>query len=186
MGMGIIVDFTTLGHQGLLMNNIYTHDINTIGGGSPAQSDYPTIQNSTGIVIGGLSSPPVPNASQWVVKDITISNFEGTRTNPFYLWTMQAGGLYSNYPTNSVQNVTVKNSYFHDMPRPGIAMEAASNVTFIDNRYIVPDISMSRKAQPARFSGGRKTLISPITCLKICRTRAQTISLQSMWKAIMI
>jgi hypothetical protein len=133
-GMGIIVNYTTLGHQGLQFSDIYAHDINAIFHSSPAQTDYSSIQNSAGIIIGGLNAPPVPTASQWVVKNITVTNYRTNNTNPFYIWTMQSGGLYSTYPVNSVQNVTVQDSSFTNMPAPGFATEAAENINFFSNK----------------------------------------------------
>lgn len=139
-GMGIIANYTTLDNQGLRFNNLYIHDISGITHASPTPSDFPGIYNSSAIAIGvlGSATPPVPTGSQWVVKDIQITNVESANANGFYFWIVPPGNPnypYTSFPVTSIQQVTIKNCYVHNSPLPSLAMEPVSNITILDNRF---------------------------------------------------
>ena len=132
-GEGILVHYTTLGHQGLQFSSLYIHDILGIKNGIPAQTDYPTIWNSNAIGIG-FGTPAVPTASQWVVKDIIIDNVEAYKTNGIYtLISSNNTTDLSDYPSTSIQGVTIRNSYLHDAQGPVLALENTSDIYFVSN-----------------------------------------------------
>ncbi|HLV97963.1 MAG TPA: right-handed parallel beta-helix repeat-containing protein [Ktedonobacterales bacterium] len=143
-GMGIIANYTTLGNQGLRFNNLYIHDISGIAHASPQQSDFPSIYNSAAITVGvletGSNIPSIPSANQWVVKDIQITNTESANANGFYFWIVPDDPSnpdypYTDFPINSMQQMTVKDCYVHNSPYPSMVIEPGSTATILDNRF---------------------------------------------------
>jgi hypothetical protein len=134
-GEGILIDYTTLNHQGLKFTNIYAHDITAILHRTPQQTDYPNIWNSAAITIGLDSA--TPSVSQWVVKEITVDGLEATNTQAVYIavgGTLLTVNDYSAYPPNAVQNLVVKNGYYHFLPAPGLAVESTQDSYVYSNR----------------------------------------------------
>ncbi|MFI0943969.1 hypothetical protein [Streptomyces sp. NPDC021020] len=70
-GEGLLVMYSTLGHQGLDVHGVYAHDLAGIVNRSPVQSDFPQLQYSTGILVDA-SSAPVTAAGQTVVNGVSI------------------------------------------------------------------------------------------------------------------
>lgn len=135
-GEGIVVDYTTLGHQGLSFKNIYAHDINTIFHGAPQQTDFPNAYNSSAITIG--TDTATPTSGQWAIKGITIDGLNATNTQGIYVDNgggLQTVGAYSQYPPNTVQNLVLKNSWLHYMPAPGIALSSTEN-SYVHSNHI--------------------------------------------------
>lgn len=112
-GNGIRVEYTTLGNEGLRFENLYIHDINLIVNGSPTTSDG--VFYSTGILFIGDSSV-FPTSSQWVARDIVISNSEiGYTTSPVTFFHVDSDGTHYPY---SFRDVRFKNLYIHDAKGP--------------------------------------------------------------------
>lgn len=136
-GAGIVVYYTTNLHNTLQFNNIYTHDIKGVFAGFPAQSDLPGMYHSAGILITG--NVPV-TSSDYAVQNVTATNLEGYNNNDDfdisgfnYNPGGQQGFLSEVLGHHSVQNVVIKNSYFHG----GLSGENFDNiqhVTIIDTR----------------------------------------------------
>jgi len=109
---GIAVKYTSLGHQGLNFTSIYAHDMTgiTFGQSSPAPISLPGLHYGTGIYISS-SGTAVPTSTQWVYKDVTVSDYEATRVDDGFEFS--ANGFSSTFPSNSVQNVSVHRAYLH-------------------------------------------------------------------------
>lgn len=128
-GQGIYVDYTTDDHTGLDIERIYAHDIQAVFHGSPAQTDFPAIYNSSAIAVE-VSGAPVPASGHSVVSNVTISDIEATRTAAVYLVGTSAG---LSYPATGIKDVDVSRVYAHDSHAPEFAVEPASNLRLTDS-----------------------------------------------------
>ena len=136
-GAGIVVYYTTNLHDTLQFSNIATHDIKGVFAGAPAQSDLPGMYHSAGILITG--NVPV-TASDYAVQNVTATNLLGYNNNDDFDisgFNANSGGqqgfLSEALGHHSVQNVVLKNSYFHG----GLSGENFDNLqhmTIIDTR----------------------------------------------------
>lgn len=123
-GEGIYVDYTTDDHAGIDIERIYAHDIQAIFHGSPAQTDFPAIYNSSAIAVE-VGGAPVPQAGHSVVSNVTISDIEATRTAAVYLVGTSAG---QSYPVTGIKDVDISRIYAHDSHAPEFAFEPSSNL----------------------------------------------------------
>jgi hypothetical protein len=115
---GIDASFSTLGNQGLSISDVFIHDV------------------TYGMYVGGSSAAPTPSAAQWILKGVVISGVEVASADyAFILYTTTAGSDYSNYPPNSLQNITLKSSYTHNMRKVSVALSTVSDSFFFDNYF---------------------------------------------------
>ncbi len=139
-GTGILVFFTTEGHQGLSFNNIYVHDIRGIHHqglpnnfscvvDSHQYSDY--IWNSAGIEITGSISP-FP-ANQYVVQNVSFNGIEGTHN-------LDSVSIdWCNGATGNAQNIVLNHLNFHDDNGPaggcddGMRLTNTTNLTMMNS-----------------------------------------------------
>jgi hypothetical protein len=110
-GMGIVFWYNTLNHQGLNFTNLYIHDINGYNAVYLSQpADLPGLFDSVGLYISG--NPPKPTSTQWVVKNITMTDITATSaTDAVDISGM--GGLISTWPNTTVQNVSINNANWY-------------------------------------------------------------------------
>jgi hypothetical protein len=111
-GMGIVFWYDTLGHQGLNFSDLYIHDI--VGYYAVYQSppsDLPGLYDSVGLYISG--NPTQPTSSQWVVKNIAMTDITAT-ADVDTVDISGMGGFLDTWPNTTVQNVTIDNANWHD------------------------------------------------------------------------
>jgi hypothetical protein len=104
VGAGLVFWYTTNGHTGLIVNDVYTHNVQGVFAGSPAQSDLPGMYHSAGILITG--NVPVTASATAVNDDVDISGFDSNSGG-------QQGFLSTSLGNHSVSNVRLTTSYFH-------------------------------------------------------------------------
>jgi hypothetical protein len=117
VGAGLVFWYSTNGHRGLTVTNVYTHDVRGVFAGSPAQSDLPGMYHSAGILITGN----VPwTASDSAVTGVTLSGLEGYNNNDdvdISGFDANSGGqqgfLSTTLGHHSVSGVSLTDSYFH-------------------------------------------------------------------------
>jgi Ricin-type beta-trefoil lectin domain-like len=136
-GAGIVAYYTTNLHETLQFNDIYTHDIKGVFAGSPAQTDLPGMYHSVGILITG--NVPVTTAD-YAVQNVTATNLLGYNNNDDFdisgfnaNSSGQQGFLSEALGHHSVQNVVLKNSYFHG-GQSGENFDNLQHLTIIDTR----------------------------------------------------
>ena len=115
-GAGIVFWYSSNGHQGLALDNIYVHNMTGVVGGSPAQTDLPGMYHSPGIFITG--QVPV-TASSYAVSGVTMNAITGYQNrDDIDISGFNPGGalgfLNTTLGSHSVQNVTITNSYLHN------------------------------------------------------------------------
>jgi hypothetical protein len=128
-GVGILVYFSSLSHEGLSFKNIYAHDIRGIHHGnisSNGNSNCTTtdrIFNSAGLLFTSTQSLTI-SKSQFIVQNIVVSGFEGTRNQDSIsfdycngLITTDGNGLET-YAYNATRHVLLKDLYLHNNNGP--------------------------------------------------------------------
>ncbi|WP_164821530.1 LamG domain-containing protein [Paenibacillus koleovorans] len=129
-GDGIRVKYTTLGNEGLYFDNLYIHDIDLVANRSPLAFD--SIYYSTGIHIIG-SSAPFPSPSQWVLRDIRITNSEiGYTTAPITLESQQKSS--NEMSPNAFVDVALLNLNIHHAKGP-LSLMNITNGRLIDSVF---------------------------------------------------
>ena len=112
---GVMTKFTTLGHQGLIFENLYIHDL---------------VGNLDGLALDfRAGEAPVPNSSQWVVKDVTVSNVAIQNTNSYGLvfHTNDTG------PANTYQNITIRDNVLTDIALKAIVIYGMKDSRIYNN-----------------------------------------------------
>jgi hypothetical protein len=117
VGAGLVLWYSSNGHRGLTIRNIYTSNVRGVFAGVPVQSDLPGMYHSAGILITG--SVPV-TANQTAVSGIQLSHLEGYNDNDDFDisgFNANSGGQQGFLSTvlgdHSVSGVTLSDSYFH-------------------------------------------------------------------------
>jgi hypothetical protein len=117
VGAGLVFWYSTNGHTGLTVTDVYTHEVKGVFAGSPAQSDLPGMYHSAGILITG--DVPV-TASDTAVSGVTLSGLEGYDNNDdvdISGFDANSGGQQGFLSTvlghHSVSGVSLSESYFH-------------------------------------------------------------------------
>jgi hypothetical protein len=126
-GEGLLVMYTTLGHAGLDIHDIYAHDLSGIVNQSPMQTDWPQLQYSTGILVDA-SGAPTTDVGQTVLSDVNIWDNEvynavaGIHVNddPGVTGTPQSA-------TSTFTGVNVVHNWIHQSAGPEMSLEAASS-----------------------------------------------------------
>lgn len=131
-GNGVLIEYTTLGHNGLDIHGLNAHDLNGIFDGAPAQSDYPDLQNSAAVTISAAGAP-VTSAGQVVLNNATI------RDNVIH----NAAGVYVQadpgrtgtpaFAPSTFSNMTIAHNNFSYSAAPILAVEAAQNAAVESN-----------------------------------------------------
>jgi hypothetical protein len=136
-GAGIVAFYTTNLHEGLNFTRLYIHDIRGVFAASPGQNDLPGMYHSAGLLITG--NVPV-TASDYAVQNVNVSNIEGANDNDDfdisgfnYSPGGQQGFLTTVLGHHSVQNVTLKNAYFHGA-QSGENFDDLQHMTILDTR----------------------------------------------------
>jgi len=146
-GTGILVSFTTAGHQGLKFERLYLHDIKGIHQGSGSGDLYTGdgIWNSAGIEITSttwiIPPPTVP-----FIKDIMFDYIEGTR-NLDTISIDWANGSYPGYVEwdsghQSAENVILNHIYIHDTGNGGLTSgcDDGMRFTYVKNMTMMNSI----------------------------------------------
>jgi hypothetical protein len=117
VGAGLVFWYSTNGHTGLTVTNVYTHDVQGVFAGSPQQADLPGMYHSAGILITG--NVPV-TTSDSVVSGVTLTGLEGYNNNDdvdISGFNANSGGqqgfLSTTLGHHSVSGVRLTESYFH-------------------------------------------------------------------------
>jgi hypothetical protein len=116
-GAGLVFWYTTNGHSGLTVTDVYTHDVQGVFAGSPAQTDLPGMYHSVGILItGDVAATP----STAAVTGVTLSGLEGYNNDDdvdISGFDANSGGqqgfLSTSLGHHSVSDVALSESYFH-------------------------------------------------------------------------
>jgi len=105
-GMGIVFWYDSLGHQNINFSNI---DLQNIDGYyadyETPPSDLPGLYDSAGIYISG--NPVEPTSTQWAIKNIALTNVTAASTVTDAVDISGFGGFIDDWPSNTVQNVTI-------------------------------------------------------------------------------
>lgn len=117
VGAGLVFWYSTNGHAGLTVTNVYTHDVQGVFAGSPQQTDLPGMYHSAGILITG--NVPV-TTSDSAVSGVTLASLEGYNNNDdvdISGFNANSGGqqgfLSTTLGHHSVSGVRLSESYFH-------------------------------------------------------------------------
>lgn len=117
VGAGLVLWYSTNGHRGLTISNIYTTNVQGVFAGVPVQSDLPGMYHSAGILITG--DVPV-TTSQTAISHVVVSHVEGYNDNDDFDisgFNANSGGQQGFLSTvlgdHSVSDVTLSDSYFH-------------------------------------------------------------------------
>jgi hypothetical protein len=117
VGAGLVFWYSTNGHTGLTVTNVYTHDVQGVFAGAPAQSDLPGMYHSAGILITGNVAV---TASGSAVTGVSLSHLEGYNNNDdvdISGFDANSGGqqgfLSTTLGHHSVSGVSLTESYFH-------------------------------------------------------------------------
>ncbi len=118
VGAGLVFWYTTNGHQGLVVDDLYTHDVKGVFAGSPAQADLPGMYHSVGLLITG-NVPVTPSTT--AVDGVAVTNIEGYANNDDFDisgFNANSGGqqgfLSTALGNHSVADVSLTNAYFHN------------------------------------------------------------------------
>ena len=156
-GIGILVKATTVGNQGLSLNNIYVHNVTGIRSGiGYSAPDYASTQDPAGTAAASANSTPQSagiefaaanvtyTTSQSLLSGISFNNVEGTHNMSSIHFevasTVTETGQTSAY--NAWTNITFNHLYLHDDNGPsigcpdGIAITAGSNAVIMNSRFI--------------------------------------------------
>ncbi|WP_194891497.1 hypothetical protein [Catenulispora pinisilvae] len=116
-GAGLVFWYTTNGHAGLTVTDVYTHDVQGVFAGSPAQADLPGMYHSAGILITG---DVAATASATAVSGVTLSDLEGYNNDDdvdISGFDANSGGqqgfLSTTLGQHSVSQISLSESYFH-------------------------------------------------------------------------
>lgn len=161
-GVGILVWYSTLFHEGLTFSNIFVHDIYGIHQGNyptPAEADNANcdrtngVWNSGGIHFTGDVANLDLTATQYLVRDVVIDDLTGTQNQSTLQFDFCNGDSFEPNGiegTNLVQDVTVNRLYSFNndgppgSPAPGTTKgcdEGArfvnvSNLVILNSRFI--------------------------------------------------
>jgi hypothetical protein len=156
-GEGILVNYTTISHQGLYFSNIYAHDCNGIFDGTNGGS-ADNIVLSAGI---GIVGKITLTASQYAIKGITFVNIEGTHNQDsvqIYPWAPTMSDGSDGHTV--VQNVFATNLYLHDDDADGLTGSCADSLRFLYSEDIlVMNSTLNNEADGYIASGTAATFI---------------------------
>ena len=117
VGAGLVFWYSTNGHTGLTVTDVYTHEVKGVFAGAPAQSDLPGMYHSAGILITG--DVPVTSSAA-AVTGVNLSHLEGYDNNDdvdISGFNANSGGQQGFLSTvlghHSVSGVSLSESYFH-------------------------------------------------------------------------
>jgi hypothetical protein len=117
VGAGLVFWYSSNGHRGLTIRNVYTDDVRGVFAGAPAQADLPGMYHSAGILITG-SVPVTPD--QTAVSGVQFSDIEGYNDDDdldISGFNANSGGqqgfLSTTLGDHSVSDVTLTDAYFH-------------------------------------------------------------------------
>lgn len=123
MGYVIFSSYHSIGNVGLVIDNIYANNTAGIGGG---WSNY----------FGTPKATSAPNSSQWLIRDITISNVDliGGNSGIRIVQQLTSDSVYTTLPANSIKDVVIKNAYVHDSIGTS-SLSPGQNVLVLDSRF---------------------------------------------------
>jgi hypothetical protein len=117
VGAGLVFWYSTNGHSGLTVTDVYTHEVQGVFAGTPVQSDLPGMYHSAGILITG--DVPV-TTSDTAVTGVTLSDLEGYDNDDdvdISGFDANSGGqqgfLSTSLGHHSVSGISLTESYFH-------------------------------------------------------------------------
>ncbi len=130
-GTGILVYFDTKFHQGLLFSNLYLHGNAGIDRENTTSSLADHIYFSAGLEFTGHFASM--GSTEYAVKDITISNVEGTDNNNSIDFGWEGGSAPTTWPApQTTQNIHINNVYLHDDDGAGRATSCSQSLDLID------------------------------------------------------
>ena len=132
-GDGVQARWTSLGHTGVHLYNLYIHNIDVVTNHSPTTTD--NIEYSFGIDLqNDPSFTTLPTSSQWLCKDIQIQNCQiANCVAPWGTFDMyNISGVYDS--VYSFQNVTVAGNWIHDCTADAAVVDS-TNVLVAGNYF---------------------------------------------------
>jgi hypothetical protein len=132
-GMGLLIPYTTQGHQGLNIRRLWAHDLTGLFNQRGDVADYPDTQNSSAITITAAGAP-LTSSGQTVVSDISIRDNRTENNSSVYLMADPGFSGTPPYATSTFKRVEIIGNDFQQAAAPMIAVEAASEVIFSGNR----------------------------------------------------
>jgi len=139
-GSGVVVNFSTEGHEGLTFKNLFFHDIRGIHQGSRSGNDATgdAVWNSAGIEITSKTFDDSNSAGSYIVKDVLFEDIEGMR-NLDTISIDWFNGTYSSTPPGykAAENIVMRNLNFHDNDAGGGAATGCDDgMRITDVRYL--------------------------------------------------
>jgi hypothetical protein len=117
VGAGLVFWYSSNGHRGLTVKNVYTYDVQGVFAGAPVQADLPGMYHSAGILITG--AVPV-TSDQTAISGVQFSDVEGYNDDDdldISGFNASSGGQQGFLSTalgdHSVSDVTLTDAYFH-------------------------------------------------------------------------
>jgi hypothetical protein len=143
-GEGIQVNFTTLFHEGLNFSNIYAHDIRGIHQGNRFTTGNINCTTTDGVWnSAGLGFTMAQTlsftSSQYVLRNVRISNFEGTRNLSSISFDFCNGRPSSDGTAgaNLVQNAVLDGLYLHDDNGPAEGCDEGLRLVNLQNSMLM-------------------------------------------------
>lgn len=129
-GTGILFYYTTPGHDGIKLSNIFVHHINGIVKGIP-QDPY-NINFSSGIYFTAKTKISVPN-NQFIIKNITMDHIEGSRNQDSIAIDWNNGTIG---PSRGATNVIMNHLYLHDDNGDGRSSSCSDSLRIVNSAYV--------------------------------------------------
>ncbi|BBH24091.1 hypothetical protein Back11_54360 [Paenibacillus baekrokdamisoli] len=138
-GTGILVTFSTAGHEGLVFDNLYFHDIKGIhqGSGSGNDSTGDAIWNSAGIEFTSKTFDNSNSVNNYIVNNVTFDRIEGTRNLDTISIDWYNGTYSSTSSHKAAENIVMTNLNFHgNNAGGGSATGCDDGMRITDVRYL--------------------------------------------------
>ncbi|WP_394620245.1 right-handed parallel beta-helix repeat-containing protein [Lentzea sp. JNUCC 0626] len=131
-GMGLVVQYTTAGHHGLDIRNLWAHDLDGIMHAKPRQADFPDLQNSAAITVAS-SGAPLQAPGQSVLTGLTVRDNHVANAAGVYLMSdPMVNGLPDSAPSTH-RDVDITHNNFSRSKTPILAVEAALDPVIANN-----------------------------------------------------
>ncbi|THF84439.1 right-handed parallel beta-helix repeat-containing protein [Cohnella fermenti] len=138
-GAGIVVSFSTAGHEGLVFKDLYLHDIKGIHQGSGSGNDVTgdAVWNSAGIEFTSKTFDDSNDASLPIVKNVLFEDIEGSRNLDTISIDWYNGTYSSVTGYKAAEQVVMRNLNFHrNDAGGGSATGCDDGMRITDVRYL--------------------------------------------------
>lgn len=154
-GEGLLIEYTTLGHNSLDIHGLNAHDLNGVFDGAPRQSDYPDLQNSAAVTISAAGAP-VTAAGQTVLNRATIRDNVVHNAAGIYVQADPGRTGTPAFAPSTFSDVTIAHNNFSYSAAPILAVEAAQNAAVESKTAWMPRFARGEPGHPLVGSHARE------------------------------